>query len=325
LERDLSPRLDTSSRFAKSGKRKAGFTSVVAVIILLGLVVVMGSVALIWGNNLNLEKQKLGDYYTTNANKIKERIIIEDVWLSTHPGYTGVVVIRNVGDIGIKLSEVKINVLNSTGGAVCTQSCKTGTSASNAVKPLFSPDSTDGLINSQQSLMVAVDKIDWNHTNSKNIEVFITTDRGSIIWRVYDWKTQVAQVVTCNGLPATIVGKDYGDPLNILGIDNLWGTDEDDVIALRGGADTLNALGGDDVICGGNEGDFLDAGPGNDKIFGENGVDQLFGRDDNDYLYGGPDADYLYGNDGDDYLDGGPSTDQACDGGTGTNTIVDCP
>ena len=301
----MSPRLDAINGFARSRKQKAGFTSAVAAVILLGLVAVMGSVALIWGNNFNFEKQKLGDYYTTNANKIKERIIIEDVWLSKHPGYTGVVVIRNVGDIGIKISEVKINVLNSTGGAVCTQSCKTGTSASNTVKAPFSPDSTTGLISSQQTLVVAVDKIDWNHTNSKNMEVFITTDRGSIIWRVYDWKTQVAQVITCNGLPATIVGKDYGDPLGAN--DNLLGTIGDDVIALRGGSDTVNALDGNDVICGGNDNDFLDAGEGNDKIFGEDGVDQLFGRG------------------GDDLLNGGAATDATCNGGTGTNTLVDCP
>lgn len=318
MERDLLPRSDTTSRLAKSSKHKAGFTSAVAVAILLALVAVMGSVALIWGNNFNLEKQKLGDYYMTNANKIKERIIIEDVWLSTHPGYTGVVVIRNVGDINIKVSEVKINVLNSTGGAVCTQSCKTGTSASNAVRPLFSPDSTDGLIISQQSLMVAVDNIDWNNTNSKNIEVFITTDRGSIIWRVYDWRTQVAQVVTCNGLPATIVGKDYGDPLQLNGNDNLWGTDGDDVIALRGGTDTVNALGGNDVICGGEDGDFIQGGGGNDRIFGDNGNDNINGDAGDDQLYGGAGNDTLTGGADTDTLDGGAGTDN-CTGETETN------
>ena len=303
----MSPRLDTVNGFAKSGKRKAGFTSVVAVVILLGLVAVMGSVALIWGNNFNLEKQKLGDYYVTNANKIKERIIIEDVWLSTNPGYTGVVVIRNVGDIGIKVSEVKINVLNSTGGAVCTLSCKSGTSASNAVKSPFSPDSTNGLINSDQTLMIAVDKIHWNNTNSKTLEVFITTDRGSIIWRVYDWKTQVAQVVTCNALPATIVGRDTGDPQPN---DDISGTPYDDVIATLGGNDGVQPSNGNDVICGGDGDDLMEGGDGDDVIFGGQGDDRLYGENN-----GSPIGT------GDDILDGGPHviTGDTCVGETETN------
>ena len=299
------PRLDTGSRFAKSGKRKAGFTSVVAVVILLGLVAVMGSVALIWGNNFNFEKQKLGDYYVTNANKIKERIIIEDVWLSTNPGYTGVVVIRNVGDIGIRVSEVRINVLNSTGGAACTQSCETGTSASNAVKAPFTPDSTSGLISSQQSLMVAVDKIHWNHTNSKDLEVFVTTERGSIIWRVYDWKTSVATVKTCNGYPVTISGTDSNE--------DLVGTSGDDVIHAFGNGpgtfDTISGMGGNDVICGGDGQDNILGGDGDDKIYSGNDNDTVSGNNGNDTIDGGDGNDTLNGNDGNDTIDGGNGSD----------------
>jgi len=295
----LSPRLDTSSRFAKSGKRKAGFTSVVAVVILLGLVAVMGSVALIWGNNFNLEKQKLGDYYLTNVNKIKERIIIEDVWLSKDPGYTGVVVVRNVGDIAIKVSEVRINVLNSTGGAACTQSCKSGTSASNAVKAPFTPGNTNGTISSDQTLMVAVDKIHWNHTNSKNLEIFITTERGSIIWRVYDWKAQLPQVYTCYGWPATIVGTNGSE-------DKPGNPNVDDVIALLAGDDSSSGNTGNDIICGGDGDDStLSGGNGNDIILGGNGNDTIMGQND------------------DDIIDGGPGTD-TCDGGGGNNIILNC-
>ena len=319
------PRLDATSRSAKSRKRKAGFTSAVAAAILLGLVAVMGSVALIWGNNFNSEKQKLSDYYVTNANKIKERIIIEDVWLSKDPGYTGVVVIRNVGDIGIKVSEVRINVLNSTGGAACTLSCKSGTSASNAVRAPFTPDSTNGLISSDKTLMVAVDKIHWNHTNSKNLEVFITTDRGSIIWRVYDWKTQLPQVYTCNGYPATIIGTSIGE--------DLYGTNGDDVIVGLGGADSLTGNDGNDIICGGEGDDNLYGSDDSDQLIGDNGNDIIRGQNGNDILYGNAGDDDLYGNSGDDSLNGGDNNDDldggsgtdVCDGGTGTNTSLNCP
>ncbi|MGH7909635.1 MAG: hypothetical protein ACRENW_07285 [Thermodesulfobacteriota bacterium] len=291
------------NHLTRSRKGRSGFTAVVGAIILLALVAVIGSVALIWGNNFNLEKQKLSDYYVTNANKIKERIIIEDVWLSTEPAFTGVVVIRNVGDIGIEVSEVRINVLNSTGGAACTLSCTTGTSASNAVKAPFSPDSTNGLISSQQSLMVAVDKIHWNHTNSKNLEVFITTERGSIIWRVYDWKAQLPQVITCNGLPVTLLGTNA--------VDNINGTDSDDVIHTLGnpsGTDTAKGNGGNDVICGGDGEDFLEGGDGNDKIFGGNDIDIIKGENTGP-VYIGSGGDYLDGGSGSDNIDGGSPTD----------------
>jgi Ca2+-binding RTX toxin-like protein len=299
--------MDTrGNNLARSRKGRSGFTAVVGAIILLGLVAVIGSVALIWGNNFNFEKQKLSDYYVTNSNKIKERVIIEDVWLSTFPANTGVVSIRNVGDIGIKVSEVKINVLEINGGAACTTTCESGTSASNTVRAPFSPDSTAGLISSQQSLIVSVDKIDWDHANSKNLEVFITTDRGSIIWRVYDWRAQLAQVITCNGLPVTLLGTN--------GVDNINGTDYDDVIHTLGnptGTDTAKGNNGNDVICGGSGQDFLEGGNGNDRIFGEDGNDQIHGE-----LSGSPGS----GSGGDDYLDGGAGTDN---GNGGPHTTGD--
>ncbi len=296
----MSPRLDTIHGFAKSRKHKAGFTSVVAVIILLGLVAVMGSVALIWGNNFNVEKQKLGDYYTTNANKIKERLIIEDLWLSKKPtGVTStaeanmaVVVIRNVGDIAITVKDVKINVLNATGGAVCTLSCEVGTSFQNTVRAPFNPTISTGLISSGQTLMVIVDKLDWDHVNSKSLEVFITTDRGSIIWRVYDWKQNVATVPTCNGYPVTIMATLPALPEDG---NDLFGTDEDDVIHGFGGVDVIRGKGGNDIICGGD---------GNDSIWGEAGDDTIFGDNDNDLT--------LDGGSGNDKVDGGSGTEVVC-------------
>jgi hypothetical protein len=44
-------------------------------------------------------------------------------------------------------------------------------------------------------------------------------------------------------------------------------------------------------------------------------------RDRNDRLFGGGGADRL----DDDLLNGGGAVDTLCDGGSGANTIIDCP
>src|ERR671924_625310 len=66
-----------------------------------------------------------------------------------------------------------------------------------------------------------------------------------------------AKKLTCDGLDATIIGKDKKD-------DVLQGTAGDDVIVGLGGNDQIFGNGGSDHICGGD---------GDDKIYGGNNVD----------------------------------------------------
>jgi len=94
--------------------------------------------------------------------------------------------------------------------------------------------------------------------------------------------------VTCNGLPATIVGTDGGETLN--------GTPGRDVIHGRGGNDVIRGNGGRDIICGGS---------GNDRLFGGSGRDRLFGDSGRDVLNGGTGRD-------------------RCDGGRGADTGAKC-
>ena len=65
-----------------------------------------------------------------------------------------------------------------------------------------------------------------------------------------------AQVPTCLGLPATIIGTAGNDILN--------GTPGDDVIMGLGGDDTISGLGGNDTICGGDGNDYCNGGRGRD-------------------------------------------------------------
>jgi hypothetical protein len=92
----------------------------------------------------------------------------------------------------------------------------------------------------------------------------------------------------CNGLVATIVGTDAGEPIN--------GTANADVIHGRGGNDTITGLGQNDTICGGAGADTIDGGAGNDTIFGQSGADSLAGAGGTDVCNGGLGTDTFNAN-----------------------------
>jgi len=100
------------------------------------------------------------------------------------------------------------------------------------------------------------------------------------------------------------------DQMELISIENVYGTSFDDIIR---GNDVANTL------YGGNGNDQLEGGDGSDTLYGGSGIDKLYGGNHADYLYGGDDNDKLYGNDGNDVLrgDGGNDT---IDGGAGTDT-----
>lgn len=92
-----------------------------------------------------------------------------------------------------------------------------------------------------------------------------------------------ASPITCNGLPATMVGSD--------GRETMGGTPGRDVIHGRGGNDVIRGNGGNDVICGGAGKDRLFGGPGQDRLFGGPGRDVLNGGTGRDRCNGGSGAD----------------------------------
>ena len=112
--------------------------------------------------------------------------------------------------------------------------------------------------------------------------------------------------VTCNGLPATIIGT--------FGNDTLVGTPGNDIIHGRGGNDIIRGLAGKDVICGGT---------GDDRLFGDQGNDHLDGGNGKDILKGGTGNDRLFGKTGPDAMDGQSGND-FCNGDIGIDTAIRC-
>lgn len=97
-------------------------------------------------------------------------------------------------------------------------------------------------------------------------------------------------------------GDAQGDIL--FGVENVTGSNFNDVLKGDGGANILRGLDGDDEIEGHAGNDILDGGAGDDELDGGSGNDLLFGGLGNDELDGGSGDDELHGGAGDDVLEG---------------------
>ena len=125
------------------------------------------------------------------------------------------------------------------------------------------------------------------------------------------------------------LGTNYGGSIgnrsirdNITNVENVVGSENNDVIkgngtdnVLDGGAgnDRLFGYAGDDELIGGDGADrvyggtgndTVDDGAGNDRLYGQDGDDTIDGGAGNDLLKGGDGADVLYGGEGADNLQG---------------------
>ena len=129
-------------------------------------------------------------------------------------------------------------------------------------------------------------------------------------------------------------------------IENVIGSDHDDVITGNSVEDDTNtadvneAMTSGNMLQGGDGDDNITGGAGDDTIHGGDGTDDLMGLAGNDTLMGGADRDKLIGDAGNDTLNGGVGDDDltgdtAADGsvgrdifvfgkdGAGTDTIID--
>lgn len=97
-----------------------------------------------------------------------------------------------------------------------------------------------------------------------------------------------------------------------VGMNFIWGDDQD----MTGGG-----AGGNDTITGGNGYDYVIAGQGDDVVYGNGGNDNLSGNQGNDRLYGGVGDDSLMGGPGNDFLDGGSGAD-TMNGGTSDDIYI---
>ena len=97
--------------------RRRGLSTVVTGVMMLSAVAVLGTFIVSWANNnLFTSQQILNTQLTTSVNKIKESVVIENVWFKTGaPKYINIT-LNNVGTIGLKVAAIKID--NKTDGTI---------------------------------------------------------------------------------------------------------------------------------------------------------------------------------------------------------------
>jgi len=88
---------------------RRGLSTVVTGVIMLSAVAVLGTMIVAWSNSsLFSHQQVLTTTLTTNVNKIKESLMIENVWFNTtNTGYINIT-LNNVGTIGFNVTEIRL-------------------------------------------------------------------------------------------------------------------------------------------------------------------------------------------------------------------------
>lgn len=107
---------------------------------------------------------------------------------------------------------------------------------------------------------------------------------------------------------------------DLISIEGVIGSNDDDGLIGNNGRNTLKGKGGDDDIEGGGGKDRLFGGSGNDSLEGGKGDDLIDGGSGDDRLIGGADDDEILGKDGDDTMFG-ETGDDTLRGGKGRDTM----
>jgi Ca2+-binding RTX toxin-like protein len=131
-----------------------------------------------------------------------------------------------------------------------------------------------------------------------------------------------AEGVTVNLADGTGAGGDAeGDTL--IGIENLTGTDQDDILVGDSQDNVIDSGSGDDVVAGMAGDDDLIAGAGDDKLSGGYGADEITLGAGDDFAMAGDGDDLIQMGDGNEIVDGGAGTDTAIFDGPAGDYVVE--
>ena len=92
----------------KLARSRRGLATVVTSAIMMAAVCTLGSAGVVWSqSSLNSQQLEMSDTVDNYLNKINESMMFEYVYCNSDPCETIIVVITNVGDLGLDISEIK--------------------------------------------------------------------------------------------------------------------------------------------------------------------------------------------------------------------------
>jgi len=106
-------------------KRSRGLSTIVTSVMMLSGVAVLGTGVVAWSSsNLSANQEGLNTQLSTNVNKIKESLVIENIWFNLTPPRFVNITMNNVGTIGLNVTEIQLgnstttHQINMTNGSV---------------------------------------------------------------------------------------------------------------------------------------------------------------------------------------------------------------
>ncbi len=144
----------------KQARKRRGLATIITSAIMMSSVCVLGSAGVVWSQtSLTTQQAEMTDSVNNYSNKLSESLMFEYVYCNDEPCETIVVVITNVGEIGLDISEISIS---------------DKTTGFNKIQPISS-----GGIMPQSSIAIPIN--DPSFSSHSVLDVMATTSRGNII------------------------------------------------------------------------------------------------------------------------------------------------
>jgi hypothetical protein len=146
-------------RWLQTRKRR-GLATVVTSAIMMSAVVILGSTGVVWSQtSLNSQQAEMTNSVDGYINKLSESMVYEYVYCSDEPCGTIIVVLTNVGEIGLDVT--KISISDKISGF-------------SKIHPVSS-----GMIMPDNSIAVSIN--DPSFSSYSVLDVMVETSRGNII------------------------------------------------------------------------------------------------------------------------------------------------
>jgi hypothetical protein len=92
----------------KQARKRRALATVITSAIMMTAVTVLGGAGVVWSQtSLNSQQIEMTDTVDDYLNKINESLMFEYVYCNSDPCDTIIVVLTNVGDVGVDVSEIK--------------------------------------------------------------------------------------------------------------------------------------------------------------------------------------------------------------------------